>query len=184
MLLEGLPPPHPPWPLHRYPAGSVLPQDNGHIPVKTEVQILDLLTRIKKKDPSIYKEEAKFFSDPEESDSEDGEPKKRKEKKLFLKDVVFKQAIEGAEAAGDSEEEEEEAPREPTYAEEQEALKRGFLTAAGDEEGTEAETWAGSGLQKRWAGLPRPPTGAMHSSPPQPRSLRPQANSRGSALYS
>ncbi|XP_024529781.1 protein kri1 [Selaginella moellendorffii] len=116
--------------------------EDGVLPEKTEVRILETLARIKKKDPSIYKPEVKFFEDDDDEDEDVEEEKALKERKkpVYLKDVVAKQALENPE--GDEDEEEDGNPPIKTYAQEQQelkdALRKSFAAAVeedDDEEG-------------------------------------------------
>jgi len=120
--------------------------EDGLLPGRTDAQIFETLARIKKRDPSIYVSEAKFYDEEEEEDGrEEGdgvEPatkEKKKKKPLYLKDVVARQLLDG----GADEDEEDEnlknkkisktrtaAAQQPviaTYAEEQQELKNAFL---------------------------------------------------------
>jgi protein KRI1 len=116
-------------------------EDDGYIPDKTEAQIFETLMKIRRKDKSIYDKEAKFYSsDDGEDDNEDGEgeggkkKKVKKEKPMYLKDVVYKEAMDRAAGlATDSDEEEGNGGGGnggvKTYNEEQEDLKNSFLQA-------------------------------------------------------
>jgi protein KRI1 len=101
--------------------------------------------KIRRKDKSIYNKEAKFYSsdDDDEEDGEQGGKKKKvkKEKPMYLKDVVYKEAMDRAAGlATDSDEEEANGNGKSgggrdggrgvkTYNEEQEDLKNSFLHA-------------------------------------------------------
>jgi protein KRI1 len=118
-------------------------EDDGYIPDKTEAQIFETLMKIRRKDKSIYDKEAKFYSsdDGEGEDGEEGGRKKKtkKEKPMYLKDVVYKEAMDRAAGLGtDSDEDEEngggrdggrKSDNVKTYKEEQQDLKNSFLQA-------------------------------------------------------
>ncbi|XP_024522328.1 protein kri1 [Selaginella moellendorffii] len=114
--------------------------EDGVLPEKTEVRILETLARIKKKDPSIYKPEVKFFEDDGDEDEDVEEEKALKERKkpVYLKDVVAKQALENPE--GDEDEEDGNPPIK-TYAQEQQelkdALRKSFAAAVEDDDDEE-----------------------------------------------
>jgi hypothetical protein len=85
-------------------------QDDGDIQPQTEVKILDVIKRIRSKDPSIYDSSKKFFEakdgegGSEEDVEEDGMKEKKKAKKVkpvYLKDVIAQQALARAEAGGE-----------------------------------------------------------------------------------
>ncbi|KAG7672609.1 hypothetical protein Ndes2526B_g08865 [Nannochloris sp. 'desiccata'] len=115
-------------------------EDDGYIPDKTEAQIFETLMKIRKKDKSIYDKEAKFYSS-DDGEGEGGMKKKvKKEKPMYLKDVVYKEAMDRAAGlATDSDEEEENEGggrvvkggdgNVKTYNEEQQDLKNSFLQA-------------------------------------------------------
>lgn len=124
--------------------------EDGLLPVRTDAQIFETLARIKKRDPSIYVSEAKFYDEEEEDGREQGdgvEPatkEKKKKKPLYLKDVVARQLLDG----GADEDEEDEnlrkkkrsktrtaAAQQPaivTYADEQQELKNAFLQSVAE----------------------------------------------------
>ncbi|WPT16271.1 Protein kri1 [Picochlorum sp. SENEW3] len=106
-------------------------EDDGVIPQKTEKQILETILKIRNKDTSIYDPNAKFYSEDEEEEVRDA---KRKEKPVYLKDVVYKEAMELANGNG-SDADEDEKDRGKSYVEAQEGLKRAFLTAYEEEVG-------------------------------------------------
>jgi protein KRI1 len=151
-----------------YPRGeltSPLPpapsQDDGVIPDKTEAQIFETLVKIRNKDPAVYDKDAKFYSDDEEEAGGEGagagegadgaaeaKPSNKRERPMFLKDVVYQQAMQAAERgdAGASSSEDEDdggdggaGARVKTYTEEQRELKSAFLQAFDkDAEGDDA----------------------------------------------
>jgi protein KRI1 len=125
--------------------------EDGLLPVRTDAQIFETLARIKKRDPSIYVSEAKFYDEEEEEDGrEEGDgveaaiKEKKKKKPLYLKDVVARQLLDG----GADEDEEDEnlkkkkrsktrtaAAQQPaiaTYADEQQELKNAFLQSVAE----------------------------------------------------
>ena len=100
--------------------------DDGNISEKKEKQILETILKIRNKDTSIYDPNAKFYSsDDDEEEEDEGVLKVKKEKPVYLKDVVYKEALELAQG-GDVE---DDGPKERTYVEEQEDLKKAFLEA-------------------------------------------------------
>ena len=97
----------------------------------------EALTRIRRKDPSIYDEKTTFFAEEDEGEAEDGGRKTRKKsvEMATLREVTAKQLLEGgATALEDAEMEAEAMARRvetgPSYVEEQAALKRAFKDAA------------------------------------------------------
>lgn len=134
-------------------------EDDGIIPDKTEAQIFETLMKIKRKDKSIYDKDAKFYSSEEESDGEGGKraKKKRKEKPMYLKDVVYKEAMDLAAGLGsDSDDENEggrrrgdEGPVVKTYTQEQQDLKNQFLHAFDEEAEAEGDEEFGGVLKAR-----------------------------------
>mmetsp|Transcript_26745 Transcript_26745/g.87736 ORF Transcript_26745/g.87736 Transcript_26745/m.87736 type:complete len:677 (+) Transcript_26745:41-2071(+) len=110
-----------------------------------DAAFLETLSKIKKRDPSIYDKEKHFFPAKEAADAEataGGKVAKSKRKKMLLKDIIAKQAIEDAEnggdvdddAAGGGEDEDDDDGGNLTYAQQQARLKRQFLEAVDDEE--------------------------------------------------
>ena len=94
---------------------SACQQDEGAIKPETEVKILDVIKRIRSKDPSIYDPSSDFFSKGKDGDDSDGDDdddcdddsedesaakKTRRSKPMLLKDVIAKHAIEDAENGG------------------------------------------------------------------------------------
>lgn len=123
--------------------------EDGLLPVRTDAQIFETLARIKKRDPSIYVSEAKFYDEEgdedgrEEGDGVEPATKEKKKKPLYLKDVVARQLLDG----GADEDEEDEnlkkkrsktraaAAQQPaiaTYADEQQELKNAFLQSVAE----------------------------------------------------
>ena len=100
--------------------------EDGSFPPVVDAKIFDTLTRIKRRDPSIYQADVKFFEDIGEG--EVGTMKVKREKPIYLKDYVARSLQQDEEA---EEEEEEEENMEPTYVEEQADLKKSLLAAAG-----------------------------------------------------
>lgn len=73
------------------------PQDEGEIPEETEAKIFETMLRIRQKDPAIYQKDVKFFDDEEEGGEEVEEgaggakqKKAKKEKPMYLKDMIAK----------------------------------------------------------------------------------------------
>lgn len=106
-------------------------EDDGTISQKKEKQILETILKIRTKDKSIYDPDATFYSSDEEEEQENGvddkSGKKKKEKPMYLKDVVYKEALElvnGGDFA-----DEDDGPKGKSYVEEQEDLKKAFLEA-------------------------------------------------------
>ena len=119
--------------------------EDGLLPARTDTQIFETLVKIKKKDPAIYAPEAKFYDDVGEEDEDEGQEDvdvkvvEKQKKKLYLKDVVARQLLDGD---GDDDGEEKPLKRPPrvvTYADEQEELKRSFLRGVADAESEEGE---------------------------------------------
>lgn len=111
--------------------------DDGLLPAHTEAKIFDTLAKIKKKDPSIYSQDAKFFDeDEDDDDSEEDDEKEvahgvapngaKKHKPVYLKDALARQLIE------DGSDFDEDDPKKGivTYAQEQQELKDEFLRSA------------------------------------------------------
>eukprot|EP00890_Picochlorum_soloecismus_P004968 jgi/Picsp_1/5472/NSC_02831-R1_protein len=106
-------------------------EDDGYISSKKERQILETILKIRKKDKSIYDPQATFYSD----DGEEEEKRKdgtQNEKPMYLKDMVYKEAIELAQGRGD-EGDLENSVQGKTYVEEQDDLKKAFLDAFDNE---------------------------------------------------
>jgi len=109
--------------------------EDGKLPAKTDFQIFETLAKIKKKDPVIYKPEAKFYDDEEveEEEEEENAVDTKKKKPLYLKDVQARFLLNG-----DNEEEEDmpmkKPPKVKTYADEQEELKHSFLRSVEEAE--------------------------------------------------
>lgn len=77
-------------------------EDNGIVvSSKTDLQFYDTLIKVKKKDPVISQKDVKLY----DSDDKDGgdSPKGKKEKPLYLKDVVAKQLLEDGPEFGEEE---------------------------------------------------------------------------------
>jgi protein KRI1 len=141
--------------------------EDGLLPVRTDAQIFETLARIKKRDPSIYVSEAKFYDEEgdedgrEEGDGVEPATKEKKKKPLYLKDVVARQLLDG----GADEDEEDEnlkkkrsktraaAAQQPaiaTYADEQQELKNAFLqsVAEADSEADDGEILSDSSFTR------------------------------------
>jgi len=101
----------------------------------------EALTKIRRRDPSLYEAETKLFDDEtteeEEDEKEEGKTKQtttKKKKKATLREVTARQLLEGGATALEDAEAEAEAMKArddaPSYVEEQAALKRAFKDAA------------------------------------------------------
>jgi protein KRI1 len=99
--------------------------EDGLLPRETEAQIFETLKRIRQKDPSIYQKDVTFFKEGEEGGTSI-EKGQKKQKAVYLKDVMARQLLEGG---GDDEEDERVGLKRKgkTYAEEQQELKDEFL---------------------------------------------------------
>ena len=111
-------------------------QDDGYISNKKERQILETILKIRKKDKSIYDPQAKFYSDDDDEEEErrkDGEGNQT-EKPMYLKDMVYKEAVELAQGrVDDGEGSLENKVHGKTYVQEQDDLKKAFLDAFDNE---------------------------------------------------
>ncbi|KAL6754712.1 hypothetical protein V8C86DRAFT_312002 [Haematococcus lacustris] len=144
-------------------------EDDGAIPESTEAKIFETLLRIRSKDPAIYDPATRFFEPEDEGEGKAqeaggaGGSQQKGSKPLYLKDVLAKQALEGAGLESGEEEEEEEGVRgrvgesrpARAYDQEQEALRRSFLSIAQEAVEGEAPEDAGFG------GVLRPRAKAM-----------------------
>ena len=88
-------------------------EDLGLISDKKEAQILEVLQKIRAKDPAVFDPEAKFFSESDSDEGEEGAEPARKEKPMHLRDLIYKQAMEDGPEAVDSDEEAGAAEGEP-----------------------------------------------------------------------
>ena len=125
----------------------------------------EALTRIRRKDPSIYDAETRLFDDAsDEEDDERGEGGEAiaatttaKKKRATLREVVATQLLEGGATALEDAEAEAEAARandEPSYVEEQAALKRAFKdAAAGGDDDEDDEDESGLVVKRRAAAM-------------------------------
>ncbi|PSC75398.1 KRI1-like protein [Micractinium conductrix] len=116
---------------------------------KTQAQIFETMMKIRARDPAIYKPDTKFYSSSDD-EGEDGGPKKaaRKEKPMYLKDVMYQQALQ----EGGTDSDEEGGPPQPrTYAQEQDELKQAFLSAfdEGEAAGADADSFGAGVLKER-----------------------------------
>lgn len=94
---------------------------------------------MKNKDPRIYNENVKFFEETYIK-SADNDSKKKKEKSLFLRDYERKIIVERGGKLSDESDNEDKAenkPRNPTYVQEQQAIKESFKKALQEEENNE-----------------------------------------------
>lgn len=108
---------------------------------KIDAEFFDALIKVKNQDPILREKDAKLFNsdddeDEDEVEEEGGDASKKKAKKdkpMYLKDVVSKQLIEGGPELSDEEMESEDdggvRNRVKSYAEEQEEMRQGFLKA-------------------------------------------------------
>ncbi|KAJ8263996.1 hypothetical protein GJAV_G00143910 [Gymnothorax javanicus] len=107
------------------------------------------LSLLKKKDPKIYEQDAKFYSAEESSGDSDDQPStsQKKQKPMFLKDYERKVILERGGKYEDEESEDEEAARRmerdasPSYIQEQRELRESFrkFVEDSDDEGNEEE---------------------------------------------
>ena len=118
-------------------------EDEGIIDDQTEMKIFETLLKIRNKDESIYNKDVKFF-ESESEENEAGEVKvdaassgrkdSKKDKPMYLKDMVFREALETAENGAMSDSDDEGAidnhqALPGSYVEEQTKLKHAFLSA-------------------------------------------------------
>ncbi|MQL98401.1 hypothetical protein Taro_031111 [Colocasia esculenta] len=121
---------------------------------KTDIQFYDAIVRVKKNDPAIYQKDSKLYSsgDEEEEEEEEGEegeeeeeekkkkkPKAKKERPLYIKDVVAKQLLEEGPEFEDDGLSRTGKALSKSYVEEQEENKRAFLEAAKETLGFDEE---------------------------------------------
>ncbi|RMZ53256.1 hypothetical protein APUTEX25_005245 [Auxenochlorella protothecoides] len=126
--------------LHRlkekYPeqAARLERQDEGLIPDEKESRILEVLQKIRAKDPAVFDPTVKFFPDSEGEEQEDHAKgrKQKPDKPMLLKDYTYKQAMEGVPEQDSTD---EEAPH--TYKDEQHDAKSAFLQAVAEVDGDE-----------------------------------------------
>ncbi|GAB4820679.1 hypothetical protein N2152v2_007725 [Parachlorella kessleri] len=137
-------------------------EDDGYIPPKTEAQLLEILVKIRSKDQSIYSKDAKFFASESSEDEGEGQAAAAagegpggasKGKPLYLKDVLYRQAMENGAAEGSESDDdnagaggrkkreggaEAEGAGRLAYNEEQQELRKAFLKVGG---GSGAVRW-------------------------------------------
>ena len=114
--------------------------DEGDIPETKEKQFLEVLTKLKNKDPAVYDPDAKLYESSSESDESesDSDDKKKKKKKMTLREVQARDLLEGGAKAYESDDDDDDddglgkrnKDAGPSYVEEQEALKKAFKSAA------------------------------------------------------
>ncbi|PGH17321.1 hypothetical protein AJ79_01205 [Helicocarpus griseus UAMH5409] len=103
-------------------------------------EIFDTLNAIRSKDPRVYDESVKFYSEIKEGDESEREeePTSKKEKPMYLRDYHRENYLRGVDAAEDNT---EDAPK--TFAQEQEELKRQIVkemhAPTGDDGGEDDE---------------------------------------------
>ncbi|XP_030200673.1 protein KRI1 homolog [Gadus morhua] len=137
--------------------------DDGEVVVnpKLDRDFYRTLSLLKKKDPKIYEQDAKFYSDEDDSDTEEQQPSSKPAvKPMYLKDYERKVILEKGgkyEDDEDSEEDEEEAAKRreraasPSYIQEQKELKesfRKFIHDSDDEEKEKEKEEGGGGGEK------------------------------------
>jgi protein KRI1 len=88
-----------------------------------DAQISATLQAIKTKDPRVYDKEVTFYQGGK--DGEEGKPKAKKEKPVFLQDYHRENLLAGHVGASDDE---DEAPPPKTYAQEQDALQKSIIS--------------------------------------------------------
>jgi len=117
---------------------------------------VETLTRIRKKDPSIYDGKTAFFAEDEDeaAESEATKTRKKSAKVATLREVTANQLLEGgATALEDAEAEAEAMARRadtgPSYVEEQAALKRAFKDAAEVASGSDDDDESGLVVKRR-----------------------------------
>ncbi|OJD23357.1 hypothetical protein ACJ73_05287 [Blastomyces percursus] len=97
--------------------------DEGVLATETlDREIFDTLNAIRSKDPRVYDNNVKFYSEIKEAEDEPGSSS-AKEKPMFIRDYHRENLLRGA--SGGDDETEEEAPK--TFAQEQEDLKREII---------------------------------------------------------
>jgi protein KRI1 len=113
-------------------------EDDGFISAKTEAQILNTLLKIRNRDESIYDKETKFYSsEEEEGEDQDGgkNSKPSSQKPLYLKDMVYREAMHTAAGGGLESDDEglgshkQSKENVKSYQDEQKELKDAFLQA-------------------------------------------------------
>ena len=131
--------------------------DEGDVPEKLRKQFAEALVKIKNKDPSLYRPDARLFDEDDEDDKDDEEAKKKskkkKPKKQTLREVTAAQLLEGGATAFEEEEERRpnergRGPKNPadakSYVEEQADLKRAFLDAQKSDSDDDSSSGSGS----------------------------------------
>lgn len=87
-------------------------------------QFAATLKALKKKDPSIYKKDIKFYDDEEDEEEGGDKTTEKKEKPMYLRDYHKQNLLSGKTGAED---EDDEQPK--TFAQEQEAIRRSVVNA-------------------------------------------------------
>lgn len=106
--------------------------EDGLLPNRVDVQIFDTLAKIRKKDPNIYAQDAKFYDDEEESEGERPTQTDKKKKPMYLKDVIARQLLEDGAGVEDEKQPPKRVPL--TYAQEQEELRKLFFLSVEEAE--------------------------------------------------
>ena len=133
--------------------------DEGDITETKEKQFVDVLTKLKNKDPSVYDPNAKLYDESSSSSSSESESdsgpddsdkkkKKKKKKKMTLREVQARDLLEGGARTYESDDDEDGLGKRnkdagPSYVEEQEALKKAFKSAAGNSRSNNSSSSSG-----------------------------------------
>lgn len=125
--------------------------EDGFAPQKTEEQFLETLVRIKRRDPAIYDTQQKLYSDVDTEEEEEEYRRVRgekKEKPVYIKDVMAQQILDHAQGKG-HDSEQLDAPPIKTYQQEQDEARAAFLNAAQELDSEEEGEAFGGGLLKK-----------------------------------
>ena len=115
---------------------------------KSDLKFYDAIVRVKRNDPIIYQKNAKLYSSSSEEEEEEEEDEKKdgknvkkskKDKPLYIKDVVAKHLLEEGPNYGDDEDWKPDKSRSKSYFEEQEDIKNAFLEAADETHASDGE---------------------------------------------
>ncbi|KAK1361914.1 KRR1-interacting protein involved in 40S ribosome biogenesis [Heracleum sosnowskyi] len=113
-------------------------EDDGDSDGVDDLEYLDVLLKVRNKDPILKDKEVKLFDSDQDDDDVDVTKAKanKKAKKMYLKDVTAKHLIEDGAEMGDDDYDDEEVRRGvKSYVEEQEELKKPFLDGVEEEDG-------------------------------------------------